>query len=178
MMNLRSSMNDVQSSLKKFIDSNEKYKIIGMGDVGFGKDDEVLVTLALGSCVALVIYDPKMKVGGLAHVMQPNSRSGEAGKPGKYADTAVPYMLRNLVNMGSSRERLVAKIAGGATMFPYADVSESIGKKNVDAVKDMLNRYGIRLIAEDTLGNVGRSVKFYVSNGKMLIKTKEKIYEI
>ena len=177
-MSLESSMNSMQTSLKKFIDSNEKYKIIGMGDVGFGEDDEVLVTFALGSCVALVIYDPKTKVGGLAHIMQPSSRSSGAGKPGKYADTAVPYMLRALITKGASKTNLVAKIAGGATMFPYVDVSESIGKKNVDAVKETLKKYGINLIAEDTLGNVGRSVKFYVSTGRMVIKTKDRIYEI
>ncbi|MCD6503401.1 MAG: chemotaxis protein CheD [Thermoplasmata archaeon] len=177
-MDLGLSTRDKQTSLKKFIDSNEKYKIIGMGDVGFGIDNEVLVTLALGSCVALAIYDPKANVAGLTHIMQPCSRGGGAGKPGKYADTAVPYMLRNLITMGASRGNLVAKIAGGATMFPYVDVSESIGKKNVDAVKSELKKYEIELIAEDTLGNVGRSVKFYVATGKMVIKTKDCIYEI
>jgi len=171
-----------KENMKPMINPDEKAKIAGMGDVIFGKKDEVLITLALGSCIALVLYDDKRKVAALAHIMQPEplSSSDKISKIGKYVTTAIPYMITQLHKMGADIHNLKAKIAGGASMFVYAIGSDNktIGEKNVEKAEQLLKKYGIPIVAKDVLGNIGRSVKFYVSTGELLIKTRNETYKI
>jgi chemotaxis protein CheD len=142
----------------------------------------ILIAAGLGSCVAIALYDPKSKTGALSHVLLPDSK-GRGGKPAKYADTAVDVMLNELMKSTTKdqfrfaesdlvnrqiKERIVAKIAGGAHIFSSM---LDVGDKNVIAVKKKLKELGIRLIAEDTGGDRGRTVKFDPNTGKMMIKT-------
>lgn len=172
----------IRDKVKPLINPDEKTKIAGMGDVVFGREDEVLVTLALGSCIALVLYDDKKKVAGLAHIMQPEPLSSRENisKLGKYVTTAVPYMLSHLSKMGANISNLKAKMAGGASMFTHTlgANEKTIGAKNVEKAEQLLKMYGIPIIAKDVLGNVGRSVKFYVSTTELIIKTRNKTYKI
>ncbi|MET1123834.1 MAG: chemotaxis protein CheD [Archaeoglobaceae archaeon] len=143
-------------------------------DVGIGEfrvaRGFVLKSVGIGSCVALALYDPVNRIGGLAHVLLP--RSGNSNKrSAKYADHAVEMMLEAIENLGGRRENLVAKIAGGAQVFKHltSDVLR-IGERNVEAVRENLARHGIRIVSEDVGGSRGRTVFFYTMDGRMLVR--------
>lgn len=149
---------------------------VGMADLAVERSPSVLKTCGLGSCVGICLLDPVTKVGGMAHIMLPSSSMAKSlENPAKYADTAVPLMVRKMQDLGANRSRMVAKIAGGAQMFVFAGSSEvmRIGERNAQAAKEILRELGIRLVAEDTGGNYGRTIEFACDNGKLRIKTFE-----
>ncbi|AHM56635.1 chemoreceptor glutamine deamidase CheD [Peptoclostridium acidaminophilum DSM 3953] len=153
---------------------NNEYIKVGMADYKIGTGDDVLVTLGLGSCVGIVLYDKFKRIGGMAHIMLPSSKEikNNANKA-KFADTALEEMLYEIVKMGAIKGRIIAKIAGGAQMFSIAakGTTLNIGQRNVDAVKEKLGELRIPIIAEDTLGNYGRTIEFSCSNGDLKIRS-------
>ena len=144
---------------------------IGIGEINVCKEPEALVTYALGSCVGVCLYDSAKKIAGLAHVMLPQSSATNTGN--RYADIAVPNLVKDMERLGASKTRLTAKIAGGAKMFESVGTSElgNIGERNVIAVKAQLQALNIRIIASDTGANYGRTVYFYPDDGRLEIKT-------
>ncbi|MGB4505355.1 MAG: chemotaxis protein CheD [Syntrophaceticus sp.] len=133
-----------------------------------------LISLGLGSCVGVCLYDPITKVGGLAHVMLPESAEGHKTEfKGKYADTAIPTLIIEMLKLGASKKRLVAKIAGGAQMFNFSNTSElmCIGERNVKAVIEALEKEKIPIISQDTGMNYGRSIKLCTNTGLLYIKS-------
>ncbi len=133
-----------------------------------------IITLGLGSCVGLTLYDPNLKVGGLLHVMLPDSkRFNKVDKPAKFADTGVLLMFKELCRKGAKASGLQAKIAGGAQMFSGRDKSFSmnIGEQNVNAVKQALKKLGIKLLADETGGNHGRTMILDLNTGAVTIRT-------
>ena len=152
---------------------NKKIKV-GMADLKSCKAPEVLTTLGLGSCVGIILYDPLSKVSGLAHVMLPDSTQiRNNSNVAKFADTAVDKLIGDMVRLGANKSRLVAKIAGGAQMFSFDSANEMmrIGERNAKATKAKLSALGIRLLAEDTGNNYGRTIEFYSETGDLLVKT-------
>jgi len=151
---------------------------VGIADLKTSKSPDVVVTLGLGSCVGITFYDPLTKIGGLAHIMLPDSKQARAGNinTAKFADTAVPVILDQLTKGGASKNRLVVKIAGGAQMFSFMGTDDRmrIGERNTEAVKVALKKEGLRISGEDTGGNYGRSMELNLENGKVLIKTIDK----
>jgi len=147
----------------------ENKKIIGIGEYAVGKNPGILITLGLGSCVAVCIRDRVNGIGGLVHVMLPESR-GEKDRPGKYADTGITAVINEILKMGGDIKNLEAKIAGGASMFKNSNKTFEIGAKNVDAVKKILKDLGIRLVAEDTGGSRARSVEFDIASGELRVR--------
>ncbi|ABS60247.1 chemoreceptor glutamine deamidase/glutamate methylesterase CheD [Fervidobacterium nodosum] len=145
----------------------KKKVIIGIGEWAVEKNPSILVTLGLGSCVGVCVRDPIAKVGAMVHVMLPDSGGKPTNTPGKFADTGVDIIVEELLKMGAQRNRLEAKIAGGASMFQSA---MDIGARNVEAVKKSLQRNGIKLIAEDTGGNKARSIEYDIETGKLLVR--------
>lgn len=147
---------------------------IGISDMKIVSNDDSLVTYALGSCVGICLYDSIMKIAGLGHIMLPNYPQNNP-KENKYrfADSCVPEMVQQMERMGCNRRRLIAKIAGGAKMFEVAGDSSfgNIGQRNVAAVKEILNSFQIRIYAEDTGLNYGRTVYFYAEDGRMVVKS-------
>ena len=130
---------------------------VGMADYKVGRAPSVLISYGLGSCIGISLYDPQTKIGGLLHIMLPDSNQARASdNPAKFADTGLPLMLNDVLSLGASKARLVAKIAGGAQMFAFSNATQ---------------RMGIRLIAEDTGGNYGRTVQIDLSNGVYKVKT-------
>ena len=115
---------------------------VGMADLKLCKAPDAITTLGLGSCVGIAIRDPVTKVGGLAHIMLPDSTqfSGTVNIP-KYADTGAKELVRLIVENGGNRSRLVAKIAGGAQMFQFQSKNDmtAVGQRNVEAVKKVCN---------------------------------------
>ncbi|OEH85609.1 chemotaxis protein CheD [Desulfuribacillus stibiiarsenatis] len=148
---------------------------VWMADSNVAKFPNSIRTTGLGSCVGVTLYDPVTKVAGMAHVMLPSSTlaKNDEFKSAKYADTALPELLQMVLKEGASKARLVAKMAGGAQMFNFAGGSDTmkIGPRNVEACKEALKKLGIRLIAEDTGGNSGRTVELFTETGVYLIKT-------
>ncbi len=143
--------------------------LVGIGEFRVAKG-AVLKTIGLGSCIGIALYDPIVKVGGLAHVMLPRSSNGTK-RSAKYADHAVEMMLEAMERVGVDRERVVAKMAGGAQIFKHMTMDIlKIGDRNVEAIKSVLDDFGVRLVAQDVGGNQGRTVYFFTDDGRMLVK--------
>ncbi len=141
--------------------------IIGIGEWSVGS--MVMTSIGLGSCVGLVLHDEERKIGGLAHVMLPKS-SGKAGeREGKYADTAIQVLLRDLAVKGARTGSLKAKLAGGASMFQNFSGNLNIGERNVDAIRELLREKTIPIIREDIGGTVGRTITYYPREGGRLV---------
>ncbi len=134
---------------------------VAMAGIGYATAPERLETL-LGSCVGVVIWDPYSRQGALAHVVLPNSR-GDVKLPGKFADTAIEEMRCELVKRRANPLQLVAKIAGGATMFGPR-TTRDIGHRNLEMVRQELVRLKIPLRAEHVGGEKGRVIRVDISN--------------
>ncbi|MCF7935502.1 MAG: chemotaxis protein CheD [Synergistales bacterium] len=146
-----------------------------MGDLVASKAPATFVTLGLGSCIGLALYDTTAKVGGLVHIMLPDSR-GMANPPklGKFADTAVPELIRQLEQLGGKRSRLKAKMAGGAQMFQVPGKQGgllAVGAKNGEAVVALLNQHRIDIEVQQIGGSKGRSIEFVLPGWVLKIKT-------
>ena len=148
---------------------------VGMADAVLVKHPGKMVSLGLGSCIGLVIYDEIAKIAAMAHIMLPDSRGAkDLPKPGKFADTAVPVLLDMVLKAGASRGRLKAKMAGGSQMFNVPGSKSgflAVGARNSEETKKHLKLAGIRLISSDTGGNRGRSVEFSTEDWVLMIKT-------
>ena len=150
---------------------------VGMADLNTCVSPDGITTLGLGSCVGIAIRDPLTKIGGLAHVMLPDSTEIKNNlNIYKFADTGIAELVRLLVEKGASRARLVAKIAGGAQMFAFQNKSDlvRVGERNVQASKKKLAELKIPILAEDTGENFGRTVIFYPETGDYVIRTAGK----
>jgi chemotaxis protein CheD len=147
---------------------------VGMADLNIAKAPDNITTLGLGSCVGVTLYDPKTKIGGLAHVMLPSSEEiKNNSNKAKFADTALDVLIDKMVSAGANRRNLVAKMAGGAQMFNFNSQNDvlKIGERNAIASKKKLKELGIRILSEDTGGNYGRTIELNTENGDLLIKT-------
>lgn len=147
---------------------------VGMADLNVCVPPCGLTTLGLGSCVGIVLYDPVTKVSGLAHIMLPDStKIRNNTNIAKFADTAVDQLIIDMEKIGAKKSRLVSKLAGGAQMFSFSNTSDlmRVGERNIIAAHEKLNLLGIRIIAEDTGLNYGRTIEFYPENGNLYIKT-------
>ncbi|MDY6931077.1 MAG: chemotaxis protein CheD [Halobacteriota archaeon] len=147
---------------------------VGIADLQVTTEPNILMTLGLGSCVGICLWDRTTRVAGLSHIMLPNSSdSRKEVNEMKYADTALDIVLEDMVDLGARKSRIVAKIAGGAHMFSTIDTNNApkIGDLNVAAVKEKLKELKINIIAEDTGDDYGRTVELHSTNGKVLVKT-------
>ena len=151
---------------------------VGIADWKVAREPMRMITLGLGSCVGIALWDPYEKIGGLAHIMLPDSRQfSDKSKPAKYADLAIPDMLAEMLRRGARRNAITAKIAGGAQMFSFPNGTLNtmkIGERNTEAVKRILGELKIRIVAEDTGGSFGRTIYFSTVDGQLLIKTINK----
>ena len=136
---------------------------VGMADLNVCKAPDVITTLGLGSCIGLVLYDPVTKVGGMGHYMLPDSTKIRQNQNKlKFADTGIQALVEELEKQGLSRKNMIAKIAGGAKMFQFSSDTAmgNIGEKNVEAVREVLKQYGIKIVSEDVGLNYGRTIVF------------------
>lgn len=154
---------------------------VGMADLNICKAPNIITTLGLGSCIGLVFYDPISKVGGMVHYMLPDSTQvRNNGNIAKFADTGIDELYRRVIAAGASRSRMISKIAGGAKMFEVSGLSDvgNIGARNAEAAKIKLKQLGIRLVAEDTGLNYGRTVELHCDTGDYYIKSVGKPIKI
>ena len=148
---------------------------VGMADLKTCVSPNGVTTLGLGSCVGIAIRDPVTKIGGLAHVMLPDSTAIRNGHltVAKFADTGIVELVQQMEKLGAKRSRMVAKIAGGATMFSFQGGTSpmgQVGQRNVEATKAKLKELKIPILAEDTGLNYGRTVVFYPETGEFHIR--------
>ena len=146
---------------------------VGMADLNVCKAPDAITTLGLGSCIGIAVYDPVTKIGGLAHIMLPDStKIRNNSNIAKFADTGIDELVRQMEKLGARKARMVAKIAGGATMFTFQGRNDmmQVGDRNVEAVKKKLKEISIPILAQDTGKNYGRTVTFYPETGEFHIR--------
>jgi chemotaxis protein CheD len=142
---------------------------IGMGEIGSAHDTGVLRTF-VGSCVGVALYNRRLKIACLAHIMLPESK-GRSSQPGKFADTAIPEMLRQLKQLSHGQTvRWSAKMAGGAKMFAFQS-GMTVGEQNILAVEQILGNLDIPLLGRCCGGTQGRRIALDVATGTMTIET-------
>ena len=147
---------------------------VGMADLKVCKSPDGVTTLGLGSCVGIALRDPVTKIGGLAHIMLPDStaiRGSENNLP-KFADTGIVELVKQMEALGAKRSRMTAKLAGGAMMFAFQNKSDlvRVGDRNVEAAKKTLAALQIPVLAQDTGETYGRTVIFYPETGDYVIR--------
>jgi chemotaxis protein CheD len=147
---------------------------VKVAQAAVGGPDDTLVTLGLGSCVAILLHDAEARVGGLAHILLPEpALSRDQGNASKFATTAVPALVQEMARMGARPGRLKARLVGGAAMFQTLMVPGSLnmGARNIIASRQALEDAGIPVVAEEVGGDYGRSVRFYVGAGKTTVSS-------
>lgn len=146
---------------------------VGIADLNLVFPPNKIMTIGLGSCIGIAIYDKARKIAGLAHIMLPDSSQFKnITNPLKFADLAIPELVKKMESNGGNKRNFVAKIAGGASMFSFSDsnVASDIGKRNGEAVKIALSKAHISIIAEDVGGNKGRTMIMDSNDGSLTIK--------
>lgn len=155
--------------------SSKEPKIIdvSMAEMKTAKNNVVLCSSGIGSCIIITLYDPVHKIGAMAHPILPQKNSDTIDNPARYVDSAISEMLKVLKKQGLIKLSLEAKIVGGADMFRVlGNNPQSIGAKNVKAAVSKLEKEGIKIVATDTGENCGRSVAFDLKTGLLEVKTR------
>jgi chemotaxis protein CheD len=148
--------------------------IVKVADWAAERGDSVLVTMGLGSCVAIMLHDPQARAGAMAHVLLPSrSLARDVSNLAKFPETAVPLLVERLRGMGAEPRRLVAKLAGGASMFSQLMTPGTIqmGERNVVASRNALRAAGIPVVREAVGGERGRTIRFHVGDGRVEIRS-------
>lgn len=146
---------------------------VGMADLKVCKSPDGLTTLGLGSCVGVALRDPVTKVGGLLHAMLPDSSVIKNNTcVEKFVDSGLDELVKQMIRAGANKSRLEAKLAGGAQMFSFQKNSDlvKVGERNAEAARKKLRAMHIRLLAEDTGLNYGRTVIYYPETGIYVIR--------
>jgi len=148
--------------------------VVTVADWAADQGTSDLLTLGLGSCVAIMLYDKETKVGAMAHVLLPSrSLARDATNPAKFPETAVPLLIQRMTQLGADPRRMVAKLAGGASMFAALMTPGTIqmGERNVVASRNALREAAIPIVGEAVGGGQGRSVRFHLADGSIEIRT-------
>ena len=143
---------------------------IAMGEIGVARNEGTLRML-VGSCIGLAVYDRRLKAAALAHIVLPDSQGkSHTSSPGKFADTAVPEMIRRLQQLvGEETLRLTAKLSGGANMFGIAGRGIPIGDQNIRAVERILEARRIAIVGRELGGTQGRRISLDVATGTVTV---------
>ncbi len=144
---------------------------IKIGEMEITNQKKILVARALGSCVAVAIYDPENEVGGMAHILLGKGNKKRKGKTALYADKAINRMVKKIQEAGGRRKNLEAKIAGGASMFSSQSKGD-IGDDNIEAVLKELKDRNIPITGKDIGGTHARNVRFKVGSMSMRVEVK------
>ena len=150
---------------------------VKVADYAVGRDEQTLITIGLGSCVAIALYDPRTRIGGLAHTLLPSeSMARDRSNPAKFPASAVVTLLAEMARLGADARRVRAKLVGGASMFsnliPAGGIN--IGDRNVTAARQALRERGIPVVAEDVGSDHGRSVHFFLDDGRVEVRSLKK----
>jgi chemotaxis protein CheD len=148
--------------------------VVGVADLVVSNDSTAdIVTYSLGSCLGVTVYDPVKKIGGLLHLMLPDSAidpAKAASLPYMFVDTGVPRLFHAAYNLGADRSRLVVKVAGGAQMLDQQGIF-NIGIRNFSALEKIISQNGLKIHAADIAGLSSRTVRLDLANGNVTVKT-------
>ena len=150
--------------------------VVAVGDMKIGRDADLIVTHALGSCLGLVVYDPVEKVGGLLHAMLPLSKINPdkaKANPYMFVDTGVPALFKALYEIGGQKSRMVIKAAGCGNPLGKNEMFK-IGERNYTILKKLLWKNNILLKTEDVGGTASRTVHLDVATGQTVISSNGK----
>ena len=148
--------------------------IVKVADLRAGTGTDILVTIGLGSCVGIVLYDATAHVGGLAHVLLPSPALGrQDSNPAKFPQTAVPLLLEQMGERGASFRRISARLIGGASMFSGLGAPGTIqmGERNLVASRQALHQSSVAIVGEATGGDFGRTVRLWVADGRVEVSS-------
>ena len=154
--------------------------MVGMAEIKVARADDPagigappLMALGLGSCIGVCAYDRQVGVAGMAHVVLPENTEPGGEAPGKFANTAIPVLISEMVRLGASAHRIRAAIVGGAQLFSFEGGSSrlAIGSRNTESVLQALRSNHIRLVAQDVGGRIGRTVQLFPADGRVRVKT-------
>ena len=148
--------------------------IVRVADLQVGGAGDLLVTVGLGSCIAIVLHDAEACVGGMAHVLLPSpALTRQDGNPAKSPHTAVPRLLELMAERGASPRRIIARLAGGASMFASLSAPGTIqmGERNVVAARQALHAHTLPIVGEAIGGDYGRTVRLYVASGRVEVSS-------
>jgi len=143
---------------------------VKVADFAVARDEQTLITIGLGSCVAIMLYDAAARIGGLAHTLLPDeSMARDRSNPAKFAASAVTLLLAEMTRLGADARRVRAKLVGGASMFSnlLPKGSINIGDRNILAARQALGRCDVPIDAEDVGSDHGRSVHFHLEDGRV-----------
>jgi chemotaxis protein CheD len=138
--------------------------------------DEVLITYSLGSCIALAVYDPVVKVGGMLHYMLPDSsldKQKAQEKPFMFANTGIPMLFKSCFKLGAKKNRMIVKVAGGSQLMDRSEFF-NIGKRNYAALRKLFWRNNVIIEGEDIGGNVNRTMSLNIGTGTVTLKISGK----
>jgi len=145
--------------------------VVGIAQLVVSRPPSRLACLGLGSCVAVILYDPLPRIGGIVHVLLPKAPNHH-DKDEKFADTGTKRLVEEMILQGASKSRIFARLVGGAEMFTAVNISiANIGRDNIFEARRVLHNQGIRIVAEETAGKKGRSVYFDLETGKAVVQT-------
>ena len=146
-------------------------KLVGIADLAVARAPGQFCCIGLGSCVAVFIYDPETRIGGVLHALLPRTPDGRRADA-KYADSGIRMLHRIIVSKGAKKGKLWAKLVGGARMFPNLDIQlRDIGGENVRQARKTLRELGVPIVAEEVEGNRGRSAYYSLEDGTVTLKT-------
>ncbi len=149
---------------------------VGMGEITIARAPYTLTIIGLGSCVGVALYYPKEKIGALAHIMLPDSAKSRCNTSReKFADTGLAIMLEQFKKNGADPMWVTARLVGGASMFKSssqegASPMFNIGENNVRACREFLKKERIRVIGEEVLGTIGRTMRFDLTTGRIWVR--------
>lgn len=146
------------------------YINVEMGQLKIGKYNDVLTAYGIGSCVVVICYDKINPVAGMLHGILPEKPAKNADE-NRYINSGVENLIKNLLEIGVSINKIEAKIFGGAKMFDIKSSGDTIGERNIKKAKEILAKKQIKIVGEDTGSNYGRNIEFYVETKQAMIKS-------
>jgi chemotaxis protein CheD len=148
---------------------------VGIGEFAVSdQPGDVIVTHALGSCVAVCLWDPEQQVAGMIHLLLPDSRINAqraAEQPAAFADTGIPLVFQAAYRLGAEKSRIRVCLVGGAEVSAEHGASFNIGRRNLLAAKNMLWKNGVLIDGEDVGGRTVRTVHLSVDDGRLQVSS-------
>jgi len=143
---------------------------IHVGEYHASSEPAVIYTV-LGSCVAVCLFDPVKRIGGMNHILLPGRADMKRfDSSARYGINAMELLINRIMDLKGDRRRLVAKVFGGGDVITSISRKYSIGEKNVSFVLMFLQREGIRLLSKDVRGTDSRKVYFHTDTGEVFLK--------
>ncbi|PKO00739.1 MAG: chemotaxis protein CheD [Chloroflexi bacterium HGW-Chloroflexi-4] len=146
---------------------------VGLGEIAVSQNrDEILVAFGLGSCVGIGAYDPVKGIAGLLHAVLPEPLNGSDLTSTKYVGNGINKLFDEMLKKGAVRDRLIIRMAGGANMLTSPGLSKTfdIGTRNIAVAQSVLETQKMKIVSQNVGGNIGRTFRVYVADGKMTIR--------